>query len=97
MSLKHCPNCGGLIRLPELQAGHAVRCDKCGYTFAVPDKPAMSESQRRAVEREERRRRREQKGGDKEATKSKWLVPALVACAAVLLTAGGILLRGCGR
>ena len=97
MSLKHCPNCGGLIRLPELQAGHAVRCNKCGYTFAVPDKAPVSESQRRAAEREERRRLREQRGGVEEATKSKWLVPVLVLCAAILLTVSGILLSGCGR
>ena len=57
MSFKHCPNCGGLLRAPDVKAGHAVRCNKCGYTFAVPDKEPVGEGQRRAAEREERRGR----------------------------------------
>jgi len=97
MSLKHCPNCGGLIRLPELQAGHAVRCNKCGYTFALPDKEPISDTQRRAAEREERRRRREQRSGSEGATKSKWVVPGLIFAAALLLVASGVFLSGCWR
>jgi DNA-directed RNA polymerase subunit M/transcription elongation factor TFIIS len=96
MSLKHCPNCGGLIRLPELQAGHAVRCNKCGYTFAVPDRPPVTESQRHAAEREERRLRRARRER-KAATKSNWLVPVLVLGGAVLLVGSGVLLSGCWR
>ena len=96
MSFKHCPNCGGLLRAPDVKAGHAVRCNKCGYTFAVPDKEPLGEGQRRATEREDRRRRRQQPGDGAETTRSKWIVPILVLGAALLLVSG-ILLGGCLR
>src|SRR5262245_35859410 len=96
-SFKHCPNCGGLLRAPDLKAGHAVRCTKCGYTFIVSEHLTSGQS-RRDSEREERRRRREQKtDGGASAAKRKCVLPALILGGALLLVGSGSLWSGCWR
>jgi DNA-directed RNA polymerase subunit M/transcription elongation factor TFIIS len=96
-SFKHCPNCGGLLRAPDLKAGHAVRCTKCGYTFIVSEHLTGTHS-RYDSEREERQRRRDrEKTGGAPAAKRRWVVPIVVLGGGLMVVVGGILLSGCWR
>ena len=93
MSFKHCPNCGGLLHAPNLAAGHAVRCNKCGYTFAVPDHVPGGQSARRDAEREERQRRHRERSHSKKETDAstrEWLVPTALLVVGLMLALSGI-------
>jgi hypothetical protein len=93
MSFKHCPNCGGLLRAPDLKAGHAVRCNKCGYTFAVPDHVPGGHSAHRDAEREERQRRhrgRSRSAKETDASPGEWLVPTALLVVGLMLALSGI-------
>src|SRR5947209_6583074 len=94
MSFKHCPNCGGLLRAPDVKAGHAVRCTKCGYTFAVPDKEPSGERPRHDAKREERAaRRRPRPTADADAPRPEWIVPTVLLVVGLLLAGSGIFLQ----
>jgi len=93
MSFKHCPNCGGLLRAPDVKAGHAVRCTKCGYTFAVPDHEPGGQPPRRDAEREERRRRHRRPTDGADTPKREWVVPTVLLGVGLLLAMSGIFLH----
>src|SRR5439155_1662145 len=78
MSFKHCPNCGGLLRAPDVKAGHAVRCTKCGYTFAVPDHEPGGQPPRSDAEREERRRRHRRPTNGADTPKRELVLPTVL-------------------
>jgi hypothetical protein len=90
MSLIHCKNCGAMLPAPDVGNGHAVRCRKCGYTFAVPDKVRAEEPpppKHKEVELPRRRHRPETE--EAEAPPADWVAPTVILILGLVVAAGG--------